>query len=150
LRELVAQHDPVAEKPVWLEFFMNTVNEGEKRLSSGMWQVIDAPLGLEFVTSDVGIVKFVGGFNQPCTWRLGFSFGVSHWVIPIGAARALAIRPSYDQREFRPTRSIIKAINKRMVLDANRFVFSKQFHAFVEKWWLEPGSRTADLLLPPK
>lgn len=149
LREFVAEHHPEADKLAWLEFIQNSVADAAGRIMQMRWEVVDAPAGLEFVTSDLGVVKFFEGFDRPCTWRMGFSLGVSHWFVPLSSHRGVALIPSTDPRPLKATRSFVKAVNRRLVLDAWRFVFSTKYHKFVPKWWAEPDSFTDHFIMPP-
>lgn len=149
LRDLIAEHYPIAEKFAWLEFIKDSVADATGRILKMRWEVVDALDGIEFLTSDLGIVKYFESFEQPCTWRMGFSLGASHWLIPLSPKRGLALIPSTDHRPLALTKRVVRAANKRLVLDAWRFVFTKDRFDFVEKWWAQPGSKTDHFIMPP-
>jgi hypothetical protein len=135
LRELVAEHHPEVEKPDWLDYIQGSVAVATGRIIHMRWQMVDAPEGLPFFTNDLGIVKFAGNVERPCPWRMGFSSSVSHWFVPLSPTRALALIPTTDERDFKITKRFVRAVNKRLVLDASRFVFSTDQHDFIQKWW---------------
>ena len=148
LSKLVGQHYPEAQKPDWLNFLEESLSDSTGRIIQMRWQMVDAPSTLPFLTSDLGIVKFIGGFNHPCPWRIGFSRNVTHWFVPLSNTRGLAISPPDDLCLIKVTSRLVKEVNKRLVHDAYRFVYSTDPHDFILKWWANPEPQVDDELIP--
>jgi hypothetical protein len=135
LVEHVEGHAVEVTNGAWLDFIHDSVNPGAERVFHMRWQVVDAPRGCDFITNDLGIAKFFTGFDTPCSWRIGFSVGATHWFVPLSTKKGLAISPREDERAIASNPTWCRSVNKRLVLDAHRFVFSQQRQAFVEALW---------------
>lgn len=134
----IQTHSVEVNKGVWLDFLLRNVNVAGKRIYRMSWRMVKAPDNYTFLTNDVGIVKFAGSFEHPVPFVLGFAAARSHWLVPLSRSWALALEPSgkpanEELVEARP--AWIKAINRQLVTDADRFVYSARFHPFVLKWW---------------
>lgn len=109
----------------WLNFIQATVGLARINVKSRRWRLLDAPKGLEFVTNDLGVVKSLVGWHEPANWEPGTLLGRSFWLVPLSPRRALAIEPTEASDTPRATPEVVRAINRQMLLDARRYVFSR-------------------------
>jgi uncharacterized protein DUF4238 len=111
----------------WLDFFGSMVNKVAQRLHGMRWLRGYAPEGVEFVTSDVGIVKCHGRADAFTTWDMGFTGGRDIWIFPLKPEVALVIAPAGGPSLSGPCRpEWVRAVNKHMWDDAYRWVFSRK------------------------
>jgi hypothetical protein len=102
------------------------------------------PPGHELLLNDVGIVKFRGSFaTEPVPFTLGWSGDCHHWLMPLSPHVALTIAP--DNKYWLGTGSPgwVEAVNRRLVLDAHRYVYSRGFESAVQQWWDEAATNEA-------
>jgi hypothetical protein len=141
----IQTHSVEVNKGTWLDFLLNNVNLAGKRIYNMRWSLVEAPDNHSFVTNDVGIVKFAGSFERPVSFVLGFAAARTHWLVPLGSKWALALEPS-DRASFgdpiQARAHWLKAINRQLVLDADRFVYSEAYHDFVPKCWASNPTAT--------
>jgi len=150
----IATHEVVAAKGFWLEYMADTIHMGGKRIFGMRWHVVDAPPGSTFVTGDLGIAKFFLGVEQPCTWRMGFHLGATHWVMPLSPARALVLVPTDDPRSLPiPSAEWVQLVNERLIRDAWRFVYCQTPTPIVPELWKDDPEPISDVwpewMLPP-
>lgn len=126
---------PTVDKSDWLDLISDLDRATAAVLSLG-WILVRAPGGYEFLTNDVGLVKFAGGLQSPAPPTPGFNSGGTHWVVPLSPKRALAIAPGAS-RVVTSTSKMVKDTNRAIVETADRFVYSRLRSEFVEKWWSE-------------
>jgi hypothetical protein len=133
-------YTPQVTKPSWLDFMGGNLNRAGERIYYMGWRVVVAPPKFEFLTNDVGIVKFFGTFSQPVSYVLGWAAGRDHWLVPLSAQIALALAPADrgPPRQGKP--EWIQRVNRQIVKDAWRFVYSHAYSSGVQPW-LQPGER---------
>jgi hypothetical protein len=112
-------------KGVWLDFIRDNLNRAAARLHDSVWHVVRAPANYEFLTNDIGIVKFSASFKRPVNYVLGFFAARDRWLVPLDPKAALAIGPGGDVTRIRAEPSWMDATNTQVVADAARFVYSK-------------------------
>ncbi len=96
-------------------------------LHSMRWLRGFAPGGVEFLTSDVGIVKCKGRPDAFTSWDMGFTEGRDIWIFPLKPEVALMIAPAGGPDLSGPLKpEWIRAVNKHLWVDAYRWVFSRK------------------------
>jgi hypothetical protein len=124
------------QKPHWLETMQRQVNTGAERLFGLEWIKLAAPDGLEFLTSDVGVVKFWEGFARPAPHTIGWWNQADHWVMPLSPKYAIAFgraHPRYrNTADARP--GLVKRLNRLLVDQARRWVYTRRQEPFVPRW----------------
>ena len=126
---------PRVTNAAWLDFMRGNLNRVAYRLACSPWTVLTAPRRYDWLTSDFGIVKFVGGFAQPAPWRPGWAENADHWVVPVSSRVALAIAPNVAPARAEARPAWLKAVNQRLALDARGFVAARHPAYFVQGWW---------------
>lgn len=138
LEHLIGSHNVEVNTGFWLDFLTRNANVAGKRLFDMEWRLVDAPEPYTYLTNDVGIAKFRGSVGNPVPFAIGFDKGITHWVVPLSPHAALVLSPRTGNRLADPVEARAtwaKALNRRLVLDAHRFVYSRWFAPYVEKWW---------------
>lgn len=129
----------------WLNFVSRNLSTGARRIFEYQWVLAEAPSGLEFVMSDIGIVKYADGFYTPRANMLGWSNQTNHWFLPLTPKLGLAIGPGRYPRvtgSGTATRDFVKAFNRSLVFGASRWVFCRQPFDFVGRWVGQRSQRT--------
>jgi hypothetical protein len=136
LEEHVATTEIVANKGQWLDYISSTIDPAARHIFAMRWHVVTAPRGTPFVTTDMAIAKFFTDFGKPCTWRMGFALGATHWVMPLSPAHAILLVPMEDSREVpRASPAWVRKVNRRLVLDAWQYTFTRDSSPFVAVIW---------------
>jgi len=144
LRELADDHSLECNKGVWLEFILRNVTRVGEILRGKNWYLVRAPSPYEFLTSDLGIVKFAKSFRRPVGYSFGFSAGRQRWLMPLDPKTSLAIGPTSDSVAVTP--AWLQAVNDQIVADAARFVYSRTLDLRVIQQFtavVRPGRRLA-------
>jgi hypothetical protein len=124
----------IINKPFWLDFIGNHVDGAARRIYDKGWWRIDAPEGVDFITSDIGIVKFRNRFfEDPVEVRIGWWNSGYHWVMPVSPNIALGIGPDLPHAVVTAERQWVEQVNRLIVDQARRFVYSREF-----KEWIPP------------
>jgi hypothetical protein len=111
-------------KPAWLSYLQNARQIARINVKARRWTVVEAPSGLEFITSDLGIAKSLLGPLQPAPWEPGTAIGRAHWIVPISPERAVALTPSQAPDPL-PSAALVHATNQQLILDARRYVYCR-------------------------
>lgn len=125
LRDAHGSYSVEVTKGVWLDFIRDNLNRAAERLHHGVWHVVRAPANHEFLTNDIGILKFSGSFQRPVKYALGFFASRDRWLVPLDPKAALAIGPGDDTTKIRADAAWMDATNDQIVTDAARFVYSR-------------------------
>jgi hypothetical protein len=133
-------YSPRVTNAVWLDYLRSNIASAARRLAERPWTVLTAPAAYEWLTTDIGILKFSGGFEHPAPPGLGWTPGRDHWLFPVNPHVALAIAPvsAPARAEARP--AWLKMVNHRLALDANHFVAARSRADFVLRWWRRQAS----------
>lgn len=133
---------PLVAKPFWFHFMMRQIGPGARRLFAYRWLVVQAPPALEYLTSDIGIVKHIGDFTNPVEHTIGWWNQAPGWVMPLSPTKALALSPDgeCEQGTAEATPAFLEQLNRTMVAQAHRFVYSRGRHPFVIEWLREQMS----------
>lgn len=124
--EMLGEYQYEVTSDAWLDFLGSMVNKVGQRLHSMRWLRAYAPQGVEFVTSDVGIVKCQGRPNAFTSWDMGFTGGRDIWIFSLKPEVALVIAPAGGPSLSGPSRpEWVRAVNEHMWDDAYRWVFSR-------------------------
>lgn len=136
LEGALAEYKPEVAKPFWLSFMVEHLDRGGERLWNCEWMILRAPDELEFLTSDIGIVKYRGDFSNPVKPKIGWWNRASGWVVPLAPHRALALQPARSPGLVSATAwpHFLKRLNRKMAVQAYRFVYSRQRHDHVLRW----------------
>lgn len=97
------------------------------------WTVLEAPAGIEFITSDTPIVKVVTGPNVPQWQGVGWLSPSAESTFALDPTHILAIKPDGKEGRFLVNRSWCKDVNSRVVSQARRFVVSRSADSYVEQ-----------------
>ncbi len=137
-----SKYRPQVAKPFWFHFMIRQINPGARRLFAYRWLVVQAPPGLEYLTSDIGIVKHIGDFTNPATHMIGWWNGAPGWVMPLSPTKALALSPDGEREQGAAdaTPAFLEQFNRTMVAQAHRFVYSRGHHQFIIEWLREQES----------
>lgn len=125
LRDAHGSYSVEVTKGVWLDFIRDNLNRAAERLHHSVWHVVRAPANYEFLTNDIGIVKFSGSFKRPVNYALGFFAARDRWLVPLDQKTALAIGPGNDTTQIRADPAWMDATNDQIITDAARFVYSR-------------------------
>jgi hypothetical protein len=112
-------------KAGWLKYIEDQLPAARLNVKARKMTVLDAPDGLEFITSDVGIVKAIGNFAVPAPWEGGTIGGRFHWLVPLSPARALAVTDQALPPPSPLTASVLAGLNHKLILDAREFVYAR-------------------------
>jgi hypothetical protein len=112
-------------KPSWLAFLIENKLRAALHVSGKLWFIIQAPEHATFLTSDLAIAKFRGGFERPHGHSFGDFGGLSHWVMPLSPGRALGLAP-FGSEPPPNTEAFVLLVNQQLVRDARRFVYSRE------------------------
>jgi hypothetical protein len=138
LRFILANHEIYVPKSEWLDFITRNLNRAAARLYHLPWRLVPAPLGREFFTNDIGIIKFGRSFAKPVSFEMGFTGGRDRWLFPLTSHFALAMGESSPSRTIEAAAAWIDTVNRQVVHDARRFVYSRTYDASVTSAFLEP------------
>jgi hypothetical protein len=112
-------------KAGWLKYIEDQLPSATRNVTARTMTVLDAPEGHEFITSDVGIVKAVGGFASPAVWEGGTIGGRFSWLMPLCPARGLAVTDAALPPPPPLTESGLAGVNRQLLLDAREFVYAR-------------------------
>lgn len=123
-RPPILEQLPAEAKSEWFRFMQRYSTPARLELKSRLWTMLDAPTSMQFVTSDIGIVKAVVGFETPVGWEMGFHARRLSWLVPLSPRRALAMTPNDFPAPEPPSASTVAAVNYQFILDAPEFIYS--------------------------
>jgi hypothetical protein len=97
------------------------------------WTLIDAPRGVEFLTSDAPLVKVLTDRAVPSFFAGGWLSPSAETTFALSPSTCLAIRPDGIEARIEGKKRWCRDLNKRVVAQANRFVVSRSRDSYVEK-----------------
>jgi hypothetical protein len=112
-------------KQAWLNYIKSRVKYLRLLVRGLEVTATTAPNGSSFLTSDIGIVKFVRSFDSPAPHTIGLAFERDHWVMPLSPRRALLIHPASTPPIELASEEFVESINRRLILDAVAQVYSR-------------------------
>lgn len=112
-------------KAGWLDYLQKQLPRARLNVKDRRWTLLSAPPGTEFVTSDIGMVKSMRGFETPTSWDAGTLGGRFQWLVPISPERAIAITDKNQPEPGELTVVGMEAILRQFFLDAREFVYSR-------------------------
>ncbi len=112
-------------KAGWLKYIEDQLPVATRNVQARTMTVLDAPTGLEFITSDVGIVKAIASLAAPAPWEGGTIGGRFNWLVPLSPHRALAVTDKAFPAPPALTESDLAAVNRQLILDAREFVYAR-------------------------
>lgn len=122
-------------KVSWIES-MAVADDVAPLVAALAWTVVDAPKGLDFVTSDAPVVKMA---TDP---RIAASVQGVGWItpsaeitFPLDLRHVLLIRQGKGDDRIRGTPSWCRSVNVRTVRECYHFVYSRSREPFVEQIW---------------
>lgn len=121
---LAAAYRPTVAKGFWLDFLHRHTQAALPRLLSMGWTLFHADDATEFITSDIGIVKFRGGWDRPVPFAPGWWINAEAWFIPLTPKLALAMAPGLKGIEKRAERSYVDVVNGAMAAQSSEFTFA--------------------------
>jgi hypothetical protein len=100
-------------------------------LVSKTWQVLKAPAGIEFVTSDNPVITFLK--LREDLWHPGHGFRTPGVVVAFPLAPNACLTMGWEGREFQEVdAAAVTRINEMIVSCCDRFVYSKTFNNQVQ------------------
>lgn len=120
-----------ATKAAWLSA-ATVANEIAEMLNRMPWTVLDAPAGVEFLTSDAPIVKVLTDPNVPRMYAGGWLSPSAESTFALDPSHTLAIAPDGNEGRFGIRRAWCKDVNTRVVSQARRFVVSRSRDGYIE------------------
>lgn len=124
--EMLDQYQFDVTTNAWLDFIQSMINKVGERIHRMRWLRVYSAEGVDFVTSDVGIVKCDGRADAFTSWDMGFTRGRSVWVFPLKPEVSLVITPEGAPARSGPGKAEwIQKVNRDMWNDADRWVFSR-------------------------
>ena len=124
IRTLAAEYRPVITKGFWLDFLRTQTVKALPRLLAKGWTLIHADEGNEFLTSDVGILKYHGAWDRPRASTPGWWTNADGWLMPLTPRLILAMAPGLLPQEKLAQREFVDLFNRHVVRFAREFVFS--------------------------
>jgi hypothetical protein len=121
-----------ATKIAWLHASRNCIEIG-LMLYKMPWLVVEAPDGVEFLTSDTPIVKVLTDRNVPEMYAGGWLSPSAESTFALDPRRILVIRPDGKEGRAEGPRAWCKDVNSRLIGQARRFVVSRSRDDYVEK-----------------
>lgn len=112
-------------KAGWLNYLQEQLPMARLNVKDRRWTMLSAPMGTEFVTNDVGMIKSTSSFDRPTHWEAGTMGGRFHWLMPICPERAIAVTDRNLSAPGELTVSNMEAITRQFVLDAREFIYSR-------------------------
>lgn len=97
------------------------------------WTLIDAPRGVEFLTSDAPLVKVLTDRAVPSLFAGGWLSPSAETTFALSPGTCLAIRPDGIEARIEGKKRWCRDVNKRLVAQANRFAVSRRRDSYVEK-----------------
>jgi hypothetical protein len=138
VRVTAAMYAPRVTNAAWLGIIRANLDRVARDIARRPWTIVAAPSGYDWLTSDIGIVKFADDFDQPVSAGPGWAHGKKRWLFPVTPRIAIAVSPK-EAPEYAEARSgWLKVVNRQMVLDARTFVASRLRSDFVQRWWHSP------------
>ena len=121
-----------ATKTAWLQA-ASVAPEIAAMLTRMPWTVLEAPIGVEFLTSDTPIVKVVTDPTVPPMLAGGWLSPSAESTFALDPQRILAIKPDGKEGRFGVRKSWCKDVNTRLISQARRFVVSSSRDDYVER-----------------
>lgn len=119
--DVVSRHLPTA----WLDYLKQTLPLATERVARGAWSLIRAPVGSEFITSDLGVAK-LSGITTFASHNFGFVGEVTHWAVPLSPAHVLMVAGDPGEgRVLEAEQKWVDALNARLAADTPRFIYSR-------------------------
>lgn len=106
------------------------------------WTVVGAPPRFEFLTSDAPIVKVVTDHRVPQMFAGGWLSPSAETTFALDPETCVVIKPDGTEGRIQGKKRWCKDVNRRLVLQAKGFVFSRSRDSYVEK--LANRRRTPD------
>jgi Protein of unknown function (DUF4238) len=134
-----------ATKTVWLQAAPVAI-EIAAMLTRMPWTVLEAPDGVEFLTSDTPIVKVVTDPTVPPMLAGGWLSPSAESTFALDPHHVLAIKPDGKEGRFGVRKSWCKDVNARLISQARRFVVSSSRDDYVEpiaKEWMRIRAKSA-------
>ncbi|MBK8059509.1 MAG: DUF4238 domain-containing protein [Gemmatimonadetes bacterium] len=130
--ELAAAYRADVTNAAWLGFIAEHFNAWARRVNSMHWTLVAAPPNYEWITNDVGIVKFRSSWDNAVPFAPGWATG-DRWLFPLSPryAMALGVQAAGMRGEARPR--WLKAVNRRQVEDAVQTVYARRRFTFIER-----------------
>lgn len=120
-----------ATKMAWLQSAA-IASEIASMLESMPWTVVEAPSGVEFLTSDSPIVKVVTDPTVPNHFSGGWLSPAAESTFALDPSHMLVIKPDGTEGRFGVRKAWCKDVNSRLISHARRFVVSRSPDAYVE------------------
>jgi Protein of unknown function (DUF4238) len=120
-----------ATKVAWLQS-ASIVTEIATMLDNMPWTVLEAPSGVEFLTSDSPIVKVVTDPTVPRHLAGGWLSPAAESTFALDPSHMLAIRPDGKEGRFGIRKAWCDDVNRRLISHARRFVVSRSPDSYVE------------------
>lgn len=118
-------------KAAWLGV-ADSASEIAAILTGMPWTVLEAPKGVEFLTSDSPVVKVLTDRTVPRFLAGGWLSPSAESTFALDATHMLAIRLDGTEGRFGVRRVWCKNVNMRLVSQARRFVVSRNRDSYVE------------------
>lgn len=141
MRSVAEKMDLTPNKNAWLNMMMQrAVRVTLEIIGKVKFFRAHAPRSLEWITNDIGLVKFSGSFTHPIPYISGVHTLV--WLMPINQRDALAMAPKSATLTpiLRP--NDVRNINRRIASDAVRHVYAHSEADWVRKWLKRPANLT--------
>jgi len=112
-------------KPGWLHYMQSEYPNASRNVLARNWSLVHAAGGSEFVTSDLGMVKSIAGFQQPVSWEMGDIAGRVEWLVPLSPKAALLVTPRAVASALSTDPASMAAINRQFAADAREFIYAR-------------------------
>jgi hypothetical protein len=133
---------PEAANGAFTAFMARHINDGARRLYAMNWLIVDALIGQDFITSDLGILKFRGGWHDPVPHALGWIAKAEGWVVPLTPHTALVVAPGGDRGRGIATPEFLSLVNRELAAQAHQLVFARRPTPWVTRSWSQAAAGT--------
>jgi len=135
LAEFFADFEPEAGNASFTDFISRHINDGAARLYRTTWFLLDALVGEEFITTDHGVLKFRGGFDNPVPHSLAWVGQADHWIFPLTPNTALVMEPNGQPGRGVARPEFLSTINHNLAKQADEFVFARKPMPWIIREW---------------
>lgn len=118
-------------KVMWLESMSIAVDIAEV-IYRMPWIVAEAHPDIEFITSDAPIAKILTDRSIPRIFGVGWLSPSVESTFTLSPSHCLIIRPDRKEGRYEAPKSWCKNVNRRLILQARRFVISRNRDSYIE------------------
>lgn len=125
---LAGLYRPTVTKGFWLDFLQRHSDAAAPRLLGMGWTLFHTDDGAQFITSDIGIVKFRGGWDRPVPFAPGWWIYAEAWLMPLTPKLALAMAPGLLPNQKLAGRPYVDVVNRTLAAQSSAFTFAHDEH----------------------